>query len=103
MGGGGLRGVAWGDLGRFLIMDLPLSGWGYGPAPFPDLLCKGVQRQWHGDGRGIPKEMESMGLEEVAEAVGCGYCRLQMPLKLALGVRGTVAGHKLGALKGGGG
>ena len=42
-------------------------------------------------------------LEEVAEAVGGGYCRLQMPLKLALGVRGTVAGHWKGALKGGGG
>ena len=26
-------------------------------------------------------------LEEVAEAVGGGYCRLQMPLRLALGVR----------------
>ena len=36
-------------------------------------------------------------LEEV-EAVGSGYCRLQMPLKPALGVRGTVAGHRLGAL-----
>ena len=34
-------------------------------------------------------------LEEVAEAVGGGYCRLQMPLRLALGVRGTVAGHRL--------
>ena len=42
-------------------------------------------------------------LEGVAEAVGGGYCRLQMPLKLALGVRGTVAGHRLGALEGGGG
>ena len=42
-------------------------------------------------------------LEEVAEAVGGGYCRLQMPLKLALGVRGTVTGHRLGALDGGGG
>ena len=31
-----------------------------------------------------------------------GYCRLQMPLRLALGVRGTVAGHRLGALEGGG-
>ena len=41
-------------------------------------------------------------LEEVAKAVGGGYCRLQMPLKLALGVRGTVAGHRLGALEGGG-
>ena len=26
-----------------------------------------------------------------------------MPLRLALGVRGTVAGHRLGALEGGGG
>ena len=40
-------------------------------------------------------------LEEVAKAVGGGYCRLQMPLKLALGARGTVAGHRLGALEGG--
>ena len=32
-----------------------------------------------------------------------GFCRLQMPLKLALGVRETVAGHRLGALEGGGG
>ena len=32
------------------------------------------------------------------KAVGGGYCRLQLPLKLALGVRGTVAGHRLGAL-----
>ena len=29
--------------------------------------------------------------EEVAEAVGGGYCRLQMPLKLVLAVRETVA------------
>ena len=27
-----------------------------------------------------------------------GYCRLQMPLRLALGVRGTVAGRRLGGL-----
>ena len=32
-------------------------------------------------------------------AVAVGY----MPLKLALGVRGTVAGHRLGALEWGGG
>ena len=32
-----------------------------------------------------------------------GYCRLQMPLELVLGVRGTVAGRRLGALEGGGG
>ena len=40
-------------------------------------------------------------LEEVAQAVGGGYRRLQMPLKPALAVRGTVAGHRLGALEGG--
>ena len=38
-----------------------------------------------------------------AKAVGGGYCRLQMPLRLALGVRGTAAGHRLAALEGGGG
>ena len=42
-------------------------------------------------------------LEEVAEAVGGGYCRLRMPLQLALGVRETVARRRLGALEGGGG
>ena len=47
--------------------------------------------------------------EAVRQAVGggCqsswgGYCRLQMPLKLAFAVRETVAGHRLGALEGGG-
>ena len=54
---------------------------------------KGPQRR--------PEEWLGRRLEEVAEAVGGGYCRLQMPLRLALGVRGTVAGHRLGALKGG--
>ena len=34
-------------------------------------------------------------LEEVAEAVGDGYCRLQVLWKLALAVRETVAGHRL--------
>ena len=42
-------------------------------------------------------------LEEVAKAVKDGYCRLQTPLRLALGVRGTVAGHGVGALYEGGG
>ena len=42
-------------------------------------------------------------LEEVTKAVGGGYCRLQMPLRLALGVRGTVAGRRLGRPGGGGG
>ena len=42
-------------------------------------------------------------LEDVAKAVAGGSCQLQMPLKLTLAVRETVAGHRLGALKGGGG
>ena len=41
--------------------------------------------------------------EEVAKAVGGSYCRLQMPLRLALAARETVAGHRLGALETGGG
>ena len=44
-----------------------------------------------------PQERVDRRLEEVAKAVGGGYCRLQMPLKLALGVRETVAGRRLGA------
>ena len=35
--------------------------------------------------------------------MGGGYCRLQTPLRPALGVRGTVAERRLGALEGGGG
>ena len=50
-----------------------------------------------------PKKRVDWRLEEVAKAVGGGYCRLQTPLRLALAVRGTVAGRRLGALKGGGG
>ena len=50
-----------------------------------------------------PRRRLDARVEGVAEAVGGGYCRLQMPLRLALAVRGTVAGHRLGALEGGGG
>ena len=50
-----------------------------------------------------PQRRLDRRLEAVAKAVGGGYCRLQMPLKPALAVRGTVAGHKLGALEEGGG
>ena len=50
-----------------------------------------------------PQEQLGRRMEGVAKAVGGGYCRLQMPLTLALAVRGTVAGHRLGALEGGGG
>ena len=53
----------------------------------PDALLGGLDRR----------------LEEVAKAVGGGYCRLQVPLTLALGARETVAGHRLGALEAGGG
>ena len=56
---------------------------------------KGSQRR--------PRRRLDRRLEEVVKAVGGGYCWLQMPLRLALGVRGTVAGHRLGALEGGGG
>ena len=50
-----------------------------------------------------PQKRLDRRLEEVDTAVGGGWCRLPMPLKLALGTRATVAGHRLGALEGGGG
>ena len=57
------------------------------------------------ESRGPPKRPQwrlGRRLEGVAKAVGGGYCRLQMPLRLPLGVRGTVAGQRLGGLEGGG-
>ena len=56
---------------------------------------KGPQRR--------PQKRLSRRLEAVAKAVGGGFCRLQMPLKRALAVRGTAAGRRLGAQEGGGG
>ena len=50
-----------------------------------------------------PQKRLDRWLEEVAEVLGGGYCQLQMPLKPALAVRETVAGHRLGALEEGGG
>ena len=52
-----------------------------------------------------PQRRLSRRLEDVAEAVGIGYCRLQMPLKLALASGGTLTGHRLPwrAVGGGGG
>ena len=47
-----------------------------------------------------PQKRFGRRLEEVAKAVGGGYCRLQMPLRPVLGVRGTVGGHRLGAPEG---
>ena len=56
----------------------------------------------HGKGpQRWPQKWVDRWLEEVAKAVGGGYCRLQMSLSLALAVRGTVAGRGQGALDGG--
>ena len=44
-------------------------------------------------GKGPQRRLDRR-LEDVAKAVEGGYYRLQMPLKLALAVRGTVAGHR---------
>ena len=63
------------------------------PPPRNALEGKGPQRR--------PQRRLGRRLEEVAKAVGGGYCRLQTPLRPALGVRGTVAGRRLGALEGG--
>ena len=56
------------------------------------------------------KGRDFRGNPRLGQAVGagcrCGWgadCRLQMPFKLALAVRGPVAGHRLGALREGGG
>ena len=57
------------------------------------------------EGKGPPRRPQKRWdrrLEEVAKSVWGGYCWLQMPLRLALAVRETVTGHRLGALKGGG-
>ena len=54
------------------------------------------------DGEGLQRRPQRLrqAVGEVAKAVGGGYCRLQMPLRLALGVWGTQAGRPRG---GGGG
>ena len=73
------------------------------------LLLLGIPPVGQGGGRDAlegegPQRQSQKGLdrwsEEVAKAVSGGYCRLQMPLKLALGVRETVAGRRLSALQG---
>ena len=90
------------------------QGWRGGPFPAPTpspwRACSHQQGSPGGLGRGAlegkgpqrrPQKRLDKRLEEVAKAVGGGYCRLQMPLKMALAVTGTVAGHRLGALEGG--
>ena len=66
------------------------------PPPPPRDALEGKQP------RRLPQKRLDRRLEEAAKAVGGGYCRLQMPLKLALGVKETVAGRRLGALEAGG-
>ena len=73
-----------------------LISWGVGGVGGSDALA-GTRPQ-----RGAQKRL-GRRLEAVAKAVGGGYCRIQMPLKLALAIRETVAGHRLGALDEGGG
>ena len=56
------------------------------------------------EGKGLPRRPQrrlGRRLEEVAKAVAGGYCRLQMPLRLALGATEAVFGPRLGALEGG--
>ena len=79
------------SLGTLLLLSH--GGWGGGGGR-DAVAGKAPQRQ--------PQTRSDRRLEEVAKAVGGGYCRLQMPLKLALGVRETVAGRRMGALEGGG-
>ena len=69
-------------------------------APAP--LRQGCTRRGGGGGlRGGPSSGWTGGWRRLPKRTGGGYCRLQMPLRPALGVRGTVAGHRLGALEGG--
>ena len=75
-------------------MHMPLTSADPLPLSRDALEGKGPQRR--------PQERLGRRLERVAKAFGGGYCRLQMPLKSALGVRGTAAGHSLGALEVGG-
>ena len=75
--------------GRQLVPRVPPP-----PPPRVALDRKGPQRQ--------RQKRFGRRWEEVAKAIGGGYCRLQMLLRLALGVRETVAGHRLAALEGGG-
>ena len=65
------------------------------PPPRDALEGKGPRRP--------PQRRLDRRLEEVAKAFGGGDCQLHMPLRLAFGVRGTVAGHGPAPWRGGGG
>ena len=68
----------------------------------PSRLRTGGEEGWRQAPQRRPQKWLGRCLEEVAKAVGGDYRRLQMPMRLALAVRETVAGHRLGALEGGG-
>ena len=94
----GATAVRWGAEGRHSPALSPLAPGSAPPTTSGSRVAlegKGLHRR--------PQQRLDRRLEEVAQAVGGGCCRLQMPLGLALGVRETVAGHRLGALEGGGG
>ena len=81
------------------------SMWRPGPGCGPDVVCwlpPPPPRGLHEKGRdlkGGPRSGQTGGWRRLPKRLGGGYCRLQMPLRLALGVRGTVAGRRLGALE----
>ena len=86
---------------RLALLQALYAGDGYGGDRF---ILVGLGGRDASEGKGPQRRSQKrLGrrLEEVAKAVGGGYCRLQMPLRPALGVRGTVGGHRLGALEGG--
>ena len=78
-----------------LGLGTPLSGKKGGGSTRDALEGKEPQRR--------PQRRLGRRLEEVAKAVGGGYYWSQMPRRPAFAVRETVAGHRLGTLKGGGG
>ena len=84
---------------------LKASGCRSDPPP-PPPIGPGLLLQTVGQGcipQRRPQKRLDRRLEEVAKAVGGGYCRLQMPLSLALAVRETVAGRRRGRPGGRGG
>ena len=83
-------------------LPLQVSADNGGEVPLPSRISAVDASEGKGPQR-PPQKQLGRRLEEVAKAVGRGYCRLQMPLSLALGVRESVAGRRHGALEGGGG
>ena len=66
--------------------------------PLPRLPQTGLPSKGS-DLKGSPRRGWLGGWRRLPKAAG-GYCRLQIPSKLALAARGTVAGHRLGTLGG---